>query len=440
MCAMTTMPRIPVLDHDRLLASLQHCENLLIIQDLDGVCMELVRDPSARRIDRGYVEATRRLCGHFYVLTNGEHVGPRGVNTIVENAFGSAQRVRDAGLYLPGLGAGGVQFQDCHGRVSHPGVSDREARFLRAVPRKAGRYLTDLLATPPFALQASAIEAVLHSSVLDNPLSPTINLNALHHHFHDRPSCFCLLQERTQAFMQELLVEAERSGLRDAFFVHYAPNLGRDATGVERISLCDEAQVGTTDFQFMLKGAVKEAGVLMILNHYVHARSGTYPLGEDFNVRQAPRGHQALVQLARDRFDPAHMPRIVGVGDTLTSQLRELDGKSRHLRGGSDRGFLQLVQDLGYLFHTDNTVIFVDSSGGEVGRPPVDAGLLAQAGETPAGHVRRNALDGISDAQDPLHLDVIFPGGHAQYRDFFRALAERWSPASSTDGEITDGI
>ena len=46
------------LDHQELIRVLTEQENILIIQDLDGVCMGLVKDPLTRVIDRGYLEAT----------------------------------------------------------------------------------------------------------------------------------------------------------------------------------------------------------------------------------------------------------------------------------------------------------------------------------------------------------------------------------------------
>ena len=82
-------------------------QNLLLIQDLDGVCMGLVKDPLNRVISTDYVEATKGFEGHFYVLTNGEHVGQRGINGIIERAFGDADQVRAQRHYLPGLAAGG---------------------------------------------------------------------------------------------------------------------------------------------------------------------------------------------------------------------------------------------------------------------------------------------------------------------------------------------
>jgi glucosylglycerol 3-phosphatase len=408
-------------DHAALLRALSQAPRLLLIQDLDGVCMGLVRDPLTRRLDRGYIHAARQLDGSFYVLTNGEHIGSRGVNAIVERAFAVPEHPREQGFYLPGLAAGGVQLQDRHGQVSHPGVSEAELRFLAAVPVRATRFLTALLAAAPFHLDPHEIATLVGTTVLDNPASPTLNLNALHERLRPGPEAYAQLQQAAAAFMRQLLHEADAEGLGEAFFVHYAPNLGADAQGQERMKPADARQAGTTDFQFMLKGAVKEVGVLVILNHYYHRQTGHWPLGEHFNARQAPRDHQALLQLARAHFDPALMPHLVGVGDTVTSAPQTLDdGSTAHLRGGSDRGFLMLVQQLGQAMGTPSTTIYIDSSGGEVRRPGIDPVALEGPSDAPW-----DALAGITDAGDPLRLDVLFTGGHAQYVAFFRALAER---------------
>ena len=113
------------------------------------------------------------------------------------------------------------------------------------------------------------------------------------------------------------------------------------------------------------------------------------------------------------------MPRIIGVGDTVTSQPdpddRDLSLGEQCLRGGSDRGFLTLVQELGQTFQSDNGVIFVDSSGGELSRPHIQVENLANN--------TWQAVSGISDSNDPLHLNVVFPQGHQQYVAFFCQLA-----------------
>jgi glucosylglycerol 3-phosphatase len=404
------------LAHDTALASLAETPRLLIIQDLDGVCMALARDPLTRAMESRYVEAARTLDGEFHVLTNGEHIGRRGVNRIIDRVIADAAI---HGLYLPGLGAGGVQLQDRFGTLAHPGVSDAELAFLAAVPQRAATTLTSLLAAPPFDLAADEIPALVEAVVLDNPASPTLNLNCLHHRFAGRIDLYLQLQQAAARFMSEQLVEAAAQGLGDSFFIHYAPNLGRDDRGHERLKPADAEHAGTTDFQLMLRGAIKEVGVLVLLNHDYARRTGEYPLGADFNAREAPQDLDALVELAARHFDPAAMPRIVGVGDTVTSVA---DANGTRQRGGSDRGFLTLVQRLGERFGSGNLVCYVDSSGGEVRRAGIDAGLLAQATGRDDPRLWQ-ALQGISDADDPLRLDLIFAGGHAQYIDFFCTLA-----------------
>ena len=37
----------------------------------------------------------------------------------------------------------------------------------------------------------------------------------------------------------------------------------------------------------MISGAVKEAGLLVLLNKYIYSTSGNYPFGETFNARIA---------------------------------------------------------------------------------------------------------------------------------------------------------
>ena len=108
-------------------------------------------------------------------------------------------------------------------------------------------------------------------------------------------------------------------------------------------------------------GAIKEAGVLALLNRYYGQQTDTYPLGKDWSVRQAPHSHQELIDLVAQNFDPSTMPRIVGVGDTVTSTVFMEAGQAVAKRGGSDRNFLHLVQDIGRQFNTGNVVTYVDS-------------------------------------------------------------------------------
>ncbi|MDC0835502.1 glucosylglycerolphosphate phosphatase [Leptolyngbya valderiana BDU 20041] len=406
------------LETDKLARLLVNVENVLVIQDLDGVCMGLVKDPLTRVIDLGYVKATKTFEGHFFVLTNGEHVGQRGVNRIVERAAGSASYARDARLYLPGLAAGGVQWQDRDGQVSHPGVSKAEMAFLQTVPQRIADRLKQFCHDCPEAIESDRVRSSIDAAVLDNIASPTANLNVFYEQLQDRPETYVVLQQAMQQLMEELLEEAANKGLTDSFFVHYAPNLGRDDRGLEIVRFAKAGDSGTTDFQFMIRGAIKEAGVLAILNRYYYRRTGQYPLGKEFSVRNAPKRHEDLLELVKTHFDPHQMPVLVGIGDTVNSTV-ERDG-DRYVvrRGGSDRNFLQLIQDIGQVFHKGNTVVYVDSSGGEVkNRKPLK---IEQQDEVSV------VLDGPGDTrdrEDPLILNIAFAGGHPEYSEFFQTIA-----------------
>jgi glucosylglycerol 3-phosphatase len=408
-------------DHQSLSQMLIERENILIIQDLDGVCMGLVKNPLTRVMEVEYLTAAKSLGDRFYVLTNGEHIGKRGVNGIVERAFSDTQLVKEQGLYLPGLAGGGVQWQDCYGNVTHPGVSEAELAFLETVPHKIATCLRELGQQAKYGLSQTQLEACIQTVVLDNKVSPTANINAFYEIFSNHPQLYAGLQQEVKLLIERLLQEAQQQGLEDSFFVHYAPNLGRDAQGHEIMQPALGNDAGTTDFQFMLRGAIKEVGVLVILNHYYYLKTGSYPLGQDFNARQAPRQHQELLKLVQDNFDPKIMPTIVGVGDTVTSKAVANGSQLEFKRGGSDRGFLELIQALNKEFNSDNLVIYIDSSGGEVkNRKPLKLdstdSYAVQAIEGPGDH---------RDTQDPLTLNVVFPGGHQQYVDFFCHVAKQ---------------
>lgn len=408
------------LDHQSLSQMLIEQKNILIIQDLDGVCMGLVKDPLTRAIAPQYLTAAKSFGNHFYVLTNGEHIGKRGVNGIVEQAFGDLQLVQAQGLYLQGLAGGGVQWQDCNGNVSHPGVSSQEMAFLAAVPHKIAAYLQDLGTQLKYGLDAAKLATYIPATVLDNQVSPTVNLNVFHAVFRDNPELYADLQQEIKLLLESLLVEAQQQGLNDSFFVHYAPNLGRDKQGQEIMQPSQGKDSGTTDFQFMLRGGIKEVGVLVILNHYYYLQTGNYPLGQDFNARQAPHEQTALLKLVQDNFDPSMMPTIVGVGDTVTSKAVNNNNQLEFKRGGSDRGFLELIQALGQEFDTGNVVVYVDSSGGEVqNRKP----LKLDRSDPQAIKVIEGVGD-PQDTQDPLILNIAFPGGHQEYVDFFCQTAK----------------
>jgi glucosylglycerol 3-phosphatase len=385
-----------------------HPSDLLLVQDLDGVCMELVLDPLQRQLDPAYLRHARRLDGVFSVLTNGEHAGYRGVNRLVEEALSGQANPAREGLYLPGLAAGGVQLQNRYGRVSTPGVSDAELAFLQALPARMAAELGNWLPGLLPELNGAELERQLRLAVLDNPLSPTVNLNGLFAWIADHDpgrKLAVALQEGLLAQMEALLAEAEGAGLADSFFLHIAPNL-LDEAGREQPVWASAGSLGTTDVQFMLRGAIKEAGLLVLINEHIARHHGVHPLGADFHVRNAPRQLTALLELAIREIPTAQMPRLVGVGDTITS--RPGPTVDSWQRGGSDRGFLTLLQQLGQAFDRPNRVVLVDSSSGEVCRPSMAGGSLA----------------GLSDPHDPLRLDALFPGGPRQYRAFFGELAE----------------
>ena len=128
-------------DYSLFSTKLINTKNLLIIQDLDGVCMGLVKNPLNRVIDYDYVKATQKLAGHFFVLTNGEHIGTFGVNGIIDKSASKAGIEQPS--YLPGLAAGGVQWQDNNGNVNYPGVSDTELAFLKQIPDFFQQKLTE---------------------------------------------------------------------------------------------------------------------------------------------------------------------------------------------------------------------------------------------------------------------------------------------------------
>ena len=381
--------------------------DLLIVQDLDGVCMPLVKDPLTRSLRADYVQAAAAMQHQFSVLTNGEHEGRRGVNRLVEKALGDDTKARREGLYLPGLAAGGVQFQDRFGVVSHPGVSDQEMSFLESVPQRMDELLRLKLSQVMPELQGQALEEELKLAILDTQVSPTINLNSLFSKIKGDVKRQKQLQLMLSDLMDSLMSAATAAELPKSFFLHVAPNLGHDASGQERLKPAEPGDVGTTDIQFMLKGAIKEVGLLVLINRHIAQKTGTAPLGDTFNVRTAPHDHQALLDLCHQHIQRDAIAMLVGVGDTVTSTPCPLgDG---WLRGGSDRGFLTLLQQLGASYDRPSRVVLVDSSHGEVDRP----------------NLSDSKLTGISDPDDPLHFDCLVKGGPEDYVEWFKTLPQR---------------
>ena len=388
---------------EALLEELHHQPDWLMVQDLDGVCMPLVLDPLTRGMPAHYIRAAAKLQGRFCVLTNGEHAGLRGVNPLVERALAGTATPASEGLYLPGLAAGGVQWQDRFGQITYPGISDAELATLDALPAKILEGLNQQLTPLLPDLTDQERDALFQRTILANPLSPTINLNALFSRLPGDVERQQQLQQRSLAVMQTLLAQAEANGQEACFFLHLAPNLGNSG-GVEVLKPAAPGNVGTTDVQFMLRGAVKEAGLLALINDHIARRTGTAPLGADFNARSAPTGHTELLELCQRSSPVENMPLLVGVGDTIAS---EPDGQGGWRRGGSDRGFLTLLQELGNAFGRQNRVVLVDSSAGEVDRPSL----------------QHPELKGLSDPDDPLRPDVLVPGGPDAYVAWFEQLA-----------------
>ena len=383
---------------------IQADNDVLIVQDLDGVCMPLVKDPLTRTLRADYVMAAAAMQDRFRVLTNGEHEGRRGVNRLVELALGDAALPARAGLYLPGLAAGGVQLQDRFGTVSHPGVSQAEMDFLESVPRQMEVLLREKLVQILPEIQDQDLENELELAILDTQVSPTINLNSLFSRIEGDIKRQQQLQLMLSDLMERLLSAASAAGLKDSFYLHVAPNLGYDSSGRERMKSAQAGDVGTTDIQFMLKGAIKEVGLLVLLNQHISQKTGTAPLGESFNVRSAPHDHQALLDLCHQHIDPQQMPMLVGVGDTVTSTPCPVG--QGWLRGGSDRGFLTLLQQIGDSYNRTARVVLVDSSHGEVDRPSLNNELLR----------------GITDPEDPLQFDCLVKGGPEEYVNWFKTL------------------
>ena len=208
--------------------------------------------------------------------------------------------------------------------------------------------------------------------------------------------------------MEILISQAKQENLTNSFFLHIAPNLGI-SEGKEIIKYSVKGDVGTTDIQFMIKGAIKEAGLLVLINKFIGNKYGSYPFGENFNVREAPLSQDALIALCKKKINPKEMPLIIGIGDTVTSN--PCQSGSSWLRGGSDRGFLTLIQELGKIFNQNNKVILVDSSGGEVDRPSLNS----------------EDLEGISDREDKLKFNYLVKGGPKEYIDWFTYIANKRS-------------
>nr|WP_225866326.1 glucosylglycerol 3-phosphatase [Prochlorococcus marinus] len=382
-------------------------QNILIVQDLDGVCIPLVQDPLQREINKEYVKDVSKLREKFAVLTCGEHEGKRGVNRLVEKALDSKTTAKENGLYLPGLAACGVEYQDRFSNSSYPGLKDNEINFLAEVPKMMSSMLTNELKKFLPNLSNEKRNKLIDVAVCDTRFTPTLNFNEIFSYVKNDFQKVKDLQLIMGKIMNNLLEESKNLGLDNSFYLHLMPNLGiRDGREIMKYSTQNE--FGTTDIQFIIKGAIKEAGLLFLLNKYIANKTGVYPFGENFNVRNAPKTHAQLIKLCRDKIPHEQMPLLVGVGDTVTSVKDNKDNS--WLRGGSDRGFLTLIQRLGESYKKDNQVVFVNSCNEQVLRPRING----------------TDMKGVSDPNDDLKFNMIINDGPKEYIKWFKQLASNF--------------
>ena len=382
-------------------------QNILIVQDLDGVCIPLVQDPLQREINKEYVKDVSRLREKFAVLTCGEHEGKRGVNRLVEKALNSKSTAKKNGFYLPGLAACGVEYQDRFSNLSYPGLKDNEINFLAEVPKMMRSMLTNELKKFLPNLSNEKRNKLIDVAVCDTRFTPTLNFNEIFSYVKNDFQKVKDLQLIMVKIMNDLLEESKNFGLDNSFYLHLMPNLGiRDGREIMKYSTQNE--FGTTDIQFIIKGAIKEAGLLFLLNKYIANKTGVYPFGENFNVRNAPKTHAQLIKLCRDKIPHEQMPLLVGVGDTVTSVKDNKDNS--WLRGGSDRGFLTLIQRLGESYKKDNQVVFVNSCNEQVLRPRING----------------TDMKGVSDPNDDLKFNMIINDGPKEYIEWFKQLASNF--------------
>ncbi len=382
-------------------------QNILIVQDLDGVCIPLVQDPLQREINKEYVKDVSKLREKFAVLTCGEHEGKRGVNRLVEKALDSKTTAKENGFYLPGLAACGVEYQDRFSNLSYPGLKDNEINFLAEVPKMMSSMLTNELKKFLPNLSNEKRNKFIDVAVCDTRFTPTLNFNEIFSYVKDDFQKVKDLQLIMGKIMNNLLEESKNFGLDNSFYLHLMPNLGiRDGREIMKYSTQNE--FGTTDIQFIIKGAIKEAGLLFLLNKYIANKTGVYPFGENFNVRNAPKTHAQLIKLCRDKIPHEQMPLLVGVGDTVTSVKDNKDNS--WLRGGSDRGFLTLIQRLGESYKKDNQVVFVNSCNEQVLRPRING----------------TDMKGVSDPNDDLKFNMIINDGPKEYIEWFKQLASNF--------------
>ena len=382
-------------------------KNILFIQDIDGVCIPLVKDPMTRKLESKFIFAVKNLEKEFYVLTCGEHEGPRGVNRIVERSLRSIDQPKEKGLYLRGLAACGVEYQDSNGNISFEGVSKEEVDFLAKVPDLMRPSFEKIVKKIFPNINQEEINSHASKSICKTRFSPTINFNSLFDLVKDDSEKRKIIQKSFEDMMNEIIYKAKAQGLKNSFFLHISPNLG-SKDGNEIIKLSTKNDIGSTDIQLLLKGAVKDSGVLFLLNKFIYDTTGKAPFGKNFNFRDSPKSIIEKVNFCKKYIKSKDMPTIIGIGDTVTSQK---NSNNSYSRGGSDRSFLEFIQLLGKEFDSNNKIIFVDSSSGEVYRPST----------------KISGLKGISDEADNLKFDIIFQNGPKEYLNWFIEFAKKRS-------------
>ena len=270
------------LEHDRWVELLATTQNLLLIQDLDGVCMGLVKDPLNRVISTDYVEATKGFEGHFYVLTNGEHVGQRGINGIIERAFGDADQVRAQRHYLPGLAAGGVQWQTRSGDVDHPGVSEAELSFFGSgarqnSPATAAVFLSSILGCCPIKTWPLVLMLRRWTTLLPRRrIFEYFSQPVAGRHGH-----LCCPAARDASVYGRSADRGEPAGFGGIPSSSTMPPIMVGGLTAKKLSGSAQGKNRAQRiFNFMLRGAIKEAGVLALLNRYYGQQTDTYPPGQ----------------------------------------------------------------------------------------------------------------------------------------------------------------
>ncbi len=87
---------------------------------------------------------------------------------------------------------------------------------------------------------------------------------------------------------KESLYKQVLKGLKNSFFLHISPNLGKKNDN-EILKLSSKNDIGSTDIQLLIKGAEKDNGVLFLLNKFIKDKTGKAPLGRHFNFRNSPK-------------------------------------------------------------------------------------------------------------------------------------------------------